>query len=65
MTMTDLNVDCKPLIGLQPMFNIEKIKATKLQKVPHLPRKEQQATSDFITDSVMQLATMAVQLWFC
>ncbi|KAI9545294.1 hypothetical protein NQZ68_037164 [Dissostichus eleginoides] len=33
---------------------------------PHSPlSREQQATPDFITDSVMQLAITVVQLWFC
>lgn len=40
-------------------------KTKRPQKVHHLPRKEQQATPDFITDSMMQLAIMVVQLWFC
>lgn len=62
------NTDCKPITVFF---------SAKLKKRPeedwgrgrgggsHLPRKEQQATPDFITDSMMQLATMVVQLWFC
>lgn len=54
-----------PLMAFPPNFKIKEEKAKRPQKVSHLPRKEQQATPDFITDSMMQLAVMVVQLWFC
>ena len=52
-----------PLMAFPPNFKRKKEK--KPQRVPHLLRKEQQATPDFITDSMMQLAITEVQLWFC
>lgn len=68
-TYLSLHVDCKPINGfpikLSNEEKKERTKAKRPQKVPHLPRKEQQATPDFITDSMMQLATTVVQLWFC
>ena len=61
----NLHVDCKPITGFPIKLDELKKKAKRPQKLPAVPRKEQQATPDFITDSMMQLAITVVQLWFC